>query len=366
LAAGETRVAALICVAVLVAGGLALEVDLPWEGEISLGYALVIAVAVLLPPVDALAVCGLSLALVLPARWRRRREVGAWTIAAVAAIAAQWLVRSFLPVVLWRDAYVLLETCVAGAAFLVVDLLLRGRRLQHVSALYASILCAAALLTLAYQRSSALALVAVVPLLVTKYSFERFSDARHTYSQTTQALSLLPEVAGLTPLGHGERTALYATALADELGIDAARAERLATAARLHHLGYISLHEPEVRTGPPDLVRIGELSAEVLRETGFLADIADLVRDAQDGGAPAESLDAAIIRVCSTLDDLAGDGFARPADPVAEVLRRHAGGFERTASIALLRLHDRRPDLIDDARAASRRLALAASGSHAH
>jgi hypothetical protein len=203
-----------------------------------------------------------------------------------------------------------------------------------------------------------------VPLLVTRYSFGRFTRARQTYAQTTQALSLLPEVAGLTPLGHGERTAVYAAALADELGFDAGEVDRLATAARLHHIGHISLHEPEERQGPIDAAELGRVSAELLRETGFLSNVAELVEQVQVDG-PAASLDAAVIRVASTLDDLIGEDDDA-GDPFTALLLHHRTGLDRTAAIALLRLHDERPGIVDDARAASRMLALAAGAAGAH
>jgi hypothetical protein len=266
------------------------------------------------------------------------------------------------------DLDLLVQVLAAGTAFLLVDLVVGRRQLRQAAPLYVTLLCAAALLAIAYRQSPVLSLVAAVPLLVTKYSFGRFSAARSTYAQTTQALSLLPEVAGLTPLGHGERTAVYSTALAELLGFDAAAVDRIATAARLHHIGYISLHEPEERTGPVDTAELGRLSRELLRETGFLADVAELVEEAQAGGGATGGLEAGIIRVCSTLDDLAdpgGIGDQPPTgDPFAAVLVRHGVGADRTAAIALLQLHERHPGIIDEARAASRILALVAAGEH--
>jgi hypothetical protein len=283
-----------------------------------------------------------------------------------AAIVGTHLVRLLGHADAATPAVVLLHVTVAGAAFLAADGWFERRSLQQVAPLYLTLLCAAALLAIAYRQTPVLALVAAVPLLVTKYSFGRFTDIRRTYAQTTQALSLLPEVAGLTPLGHGERTAVYAAALAGELGFDAMAIDRIATAARLHHLGHISLHEPEERTGPVDAHELRRVSGDLLRETGFLHDLAELVEFAQIGGGEAgPPLDAAVIRVCSTFDDLAENVVGVTGDPFAAVLAAHSRGTERTAAIALLRLHDVRPDLLDVARASSRQLALVASG-HGH
>jgi hypothetical protein len=331
---------------------------------------LVIALTVLVAPAPAAATVAVALLLTLPIRRKRLADLGSVALSAAVASGVQALLHLVVARSAEDDLAVLVEVALTGGAFLATDFVLRRRRGSQVWALYLTLLCAAALLAVAYERSPALSLVAVVPLLVTRYSFERFSRARQAYAQTTQALSLLPEVAGLTPLGHGERTAIYASALADELGFDPAAKARIATAARLHHIGYISLHEPEERTEPPDPGALGRVSGDLLRETGFLADLSELVEQAQEGSPPASGLDAAVIRVCSTLDDLAEAeamrGEATAPDPFTEVLRCHPGGAERTAAIALLRMHDRRPDIVEEARAASRILSLVASGESTH
>jgi hypothetical protein len=361
LATGHQRAAALAGAALVVTLGLLLEVDLPWGGQVPLGHAVLIAVAVLVEPYEAVAVAAVALAATAALR-SRPRELAAVAGGAVAAAATRFAVGTAFG---WSsvDARLLLDVGLVGTAYLAVDFAVWRRRFSLVAPVYVTLLCAAALLAVAFEQSPALSLVATVPLIVTKYSFGRLTQARQTYAQTTRALSLLPEVAGLTPLGHGERTAVYAAALADELGFDAAGADRVATAARLHHIGHISLHEPEERTGPLDTAELGRVSGELLRETGFLDDVADLVEQVQLGGDAVTTVEAAVIRVCSTLDDLAEDVHAGAAgDPFAALLARHPGGLERTTAIRLLALHDRRPELVDEARAASRILASVAAG----
>lgn len=358
---GRDHGATVVAAALIVVAGLLLEVDLPWGGRVPLGYAVHIAVAVLLAPIDTLVVTGLVLVVTAALRPRVQELLGI-AAAGAAAVAAAFVFGAVAGDAS-KDVEILLEVVVVGGAFLAVDLLLARRRLDQVAPLYVTLLCAAALLAVAYEHRAALALVAAVPLLVTRYSFGRFTRARQTYAQTTQALSLLPEVAGLTPLGHGERTAVYAAALADELGFDGAEIDRIATAARLHHIGHISLHEPEERQGPIDAAELGRVSAELLRETGFLSNVAELVEQVQVDGAA--SLEVAVIRVASTLDDLIGEDETA-GDPFSALLLHHRTGLERTAAIALLRLHDERPDIVEEARAASRMLALVAGAAAAH
>ena len=358
-------------VGIAIAGALLVDVELPMGGEVPLGSSPLIAVVTLLDGPHAGLVVAIVVAVLLPFRATaaagRRSLVAATALGAAVAIAATEALRWATPTANESaPAVALLHVAVAGASFLAVDAFVERRALRQVAPLYLTLMSAAALLAIAYRQSPALALVAAVPLLVTKYSFGRFTDIRRTYAQTTQALSLLPEVAGLTPLGHGERTSVYAAALADELGFDALAVDRIVTAARLHHLGHISLHEPEERTGPVDADELRRVSGDLLRETGFLHDLATLVELSQPGGDPTRTtLDAAVIRVCSTLDDLAENVVGSTGDPFAAVLAAHPTGTERTAAIALLRLHDTRPDLVDVARAASRELALVASG-HGH
>lgn len=354
---GHDRLATLAIAALIVGGASLLEVDLPWGGRVPLGYAALIAVAVLLAPIDSVTVAVAAILVVFPfrPRWRDLLPmIGGSGAAAVAAVGAEAALGAGS-----ADVVVLLEVVVVGVAFLGVDLAVGRRRLDQVAPLYVTLLCAAALLAVAYEQRAELAIVAAVPLLVTRYSFGRFAQARRTYAQTTQALSLLPEVAGLTPLGHGERTAVYAGALADALGFDPPAADRITTAARLHHIGYISLHEPEERDGPIDSSELGRVSAELLRETGFLSDVAELVEQVQLEDGPAATLDAAVIRVASTLDDVTAGG-AGGSDAAEALLRRHPVGLDRTAAIALLRLHDLRPEIVSEASDASRLLAMVA------
>ncbi len=205
---GRPHIAWLIVAVVATCAGLSLEVDLPWGGRVPLGYAVVIAVGVLVSPVEAVAVTGV--ALVAGAAWGRSLRS---TLAVAVGVAVASAARAVDLAVIGppsSDLGLLGQVAVVGTAFLAIDLLAGRRRLRQVGSLYVTILCAGALLAIAFDHEPALSLVAVVPLVVTKYSFGRLTDARSTYSQTTQALSLLPEVAGLTPLGHGERTAVYA------------------------------------------------------------------------------------------------------------------------------------------------------------
>ncbi|HEX7168944.1 MAG TPA: hypothetical protein VF230_18345, partial [Acidimicrobiales bacterium] len=332
--------AGVVGLVVAVAAGLALHVDLPWGGRLTLGHAVLIAlVARIDEPVGAIVIAGLGVVLALPS-WLEHAEEGSLLVrlggalsafaATVAAVGSRLVLDLVLPGDLDPDLHTMLYAGLTGVVFLAADHVARalvGRRfgersnLRQAWPLYVTLLCVAALIDVAMRRSVGLAFVAIVPLLVTRYAFQRYTTARVTYEQTAKALSLLPEVAGLTPLGHGERTASYVEAVAPDLGFDPPRTQQLATAARLHHIGHISLHEPEERDGPPDPAELATVSGEILQETGFLADLALLVGDCQPGGPPTTTLDGAVIRVCSTLDELVELDDA--TDPFANLVALH-------------------------------------------
>ncbi len=355
---GQFRLGVLVAVAVLGGVGLLVEVELPWGGRAPLGVAGVIATIVLVTPLEAVGV--LAVVALVFGPHRPLTDLGVVLAGGAAGGAALSLLAS-LVVLGDSDSAILGEVVLVGGVYLGVDLLLRDRPLRLVAGLYVTLLSAAALLAIAYTRSPALTPVAAVPLLVTRYSFGRLASARRTYAQTTQALSLLPEVAGLSPLGHGERTAVYASALGERMGLDLADLKRVTTAARLHHIGHISLDELDERSGPLDVAELRRVSGELLRGTGFLHDVADLVERSIGGPEDDPALDAAILRVCSTLDNLVESGTVR--DPFTELLRMHRTGTERTAAIALLALHDRRPEILEEARRSSSAFALAAAAS---
>lgn len=357
-AAGRPQAGGLIVLGVVVGLALGIDIDLPWGGKVPLGYTLLVASIVVVEPIEAVLVLT-SAALAIAADAGRRSILLTIAVGGVAATLTRIALVRAGPFG-GADLDVLSRTALIGGAFLGADLLLGRRHLQRVWPLYVTLLSAAALVAIASTKSPALGVVALVPLFVTKFSFGRFASARNTYAQTTQALSLLPEVAGLSPLGHGERTALYARAVAERSGLDLTSIDRVATAARLHHLGYISLHEQEERDGPPDVAELRRVSGELLRGTGFLSAIAEVVEDSQESDGVDPGMEAAIVQVCSAFDDASQ---SEPGtDPYAAVLARYPTGNRAAAARALSTLQERRPGLLAEGREASAVLAGAVSG----
>ena len=385
-------VATELAAAGAVLGGFWLiQVDLPDGGTVALGHALAIAFAVILPPVKFAVVMLAGLAFALPL-WATRAgvrirqpgparaglgSIGRAALQIVVAATAAAGVRSVLQLKNVRTTWPhgelgwLLVALAVGLAYVAVELprwRVKGQRramgpvtdVRDAVRVYAALLCSAALVVVAYKaRGVPAALLVSVPLLVTKVSFSRYAEARQVFDETVRALAILPEVSSLAPLGHGERSAQYAAALADHYSFDARRTEKLLTAARLHHIGLAfeeSLHdddtpidlgelEPWVPSHDPG---VGMAGAGVLRETGFLADVAELVQDG--ASASGGGLDAAIVRVASSFDDLIERYDGDTEGSSLALLCAWPSTPERPVALALLQRCATQPDLVTEAR----------------
>ncbi len=120
--------------------------------------------------------------------------------------------------------------------------------------------------------------VVFVPFGFAYLAFQRASVARVTYAQTITALARIPEVAGLSPAGHSERTARVAVAVAQELGMTPDQVREVEYAARMHDIGRITLNEPNIiKMGftEDDIARWG---AEIIGEAPYLRPVAELVK----------------------------------------------------------------------------------------
>jgi hypothetical protein len=363
--------AATAAISALVAVCLLVPVRVPWGGTVSVGGVPIIAAASLLPHPDAeasltAAILGAAVFLVC----RRPRVDAALTAARFAGSVAGAMGAAVLVDVLVRGHEPLLAVSIAASAGVVLGDLLVDRfapaspgRVEIRSALpvHLTLACAGILVAVAVDAVGvAMAAVAAFPLLITRFSFDRYAGATDTLDQTVQALGLVPELAGLAPLGHSERSAHYAGALARELGFDRATATRVVTATRLHHLGAV----PFDGGGGATPSEIASQGARILHESGLSSDVADLLAaanaDVLDAVAP--SLEAAVVRVASTFDDLVGDdphGADRGLSLVSGAAR---DPHSRRVTAALLELMATDAALVRDAVAAGDRFREAAVG----
>ena len=189
----------LAALTVVTVATLLLDVHLPQGGSLPLGYALLIALAYLLPGGDYLLVVLFSVLLSLPVLHRRKGAdvAGAigmrWLVSALAAGATTQLVGA-LGLGGDHNTGILVCVVLGGVAFLTADLLTARfsgvaseERVDASSAwpVYLTVLSAAALLALADRfehdgstGSPWMAAIALCPLLISRFSFERYAQAQ--------------------------------------------------------------------------------------------------------------------------------------------------------------------------------------------
>lgn len=157
------------------------------------------------------------------------------------------------------------------------------------------------------------------PLLAAWFAFEQVIAIRRTYDQTIVALSLVPELAGLTRPGHAARVAELSQKLGSDLGLSTDQLDALHSAVLLHHLGHLCLD-----FGDPSGIEIAERDvankgAEILRQTEELTPSAAIL-DGTDGSIASD-----ILRVASAYDEIS-NGDDALSDAAIESLH-HGPGF---------------------------------------
>jgi hypothetical protein len=255
---------------------------------------------------------------------------------------------------------------VAGDLAVVAFVPRRGLRIELQSALpvHLTLACAGTLIAVAVADVGvAMAAVAAFPLLITRFSFDRHAGATDTLEQTVQALGLVPELAGLVALGHSERAATYAVEIAHELDLDRSAVTRVVTATRLHHLGAVPFEaDDDAEDSPPR--EIAAQGARILREAGFPEDVADLLESANADTLDAEapSLEAAVVRVAATFDEIVGGDAGEADRGLALVTAAARDPHSRRAAAALMELVARDASIVHAAIAAGDQFREAAIG----
>jgi len=163
------------------------------------------------------------------------------------------------------------------------------------------------------------------PLLVTQGAFRKYAGIRATYLQTVRALSRVTEVGGYVEPGHSRRVSQLAVAVGRELGMSEPQLLELEYAALMHDIGQLSLRDPipggaTVLVDPAQARRIAELGAEVIKQTGVLHNVAEIVRRQCDSRAEAPPMASRIIKAANAYDDLVSGSTDR--DRAAAALER--------------------------------------------
>ncbi|SCK12471.1 HD-GYP domain, c-di-GMP phosphodiesterase class II (or its inactivated variant) [Streptomyces sp. WMMB 714] len=189
-----------------------------------------------------------------------------------------------------------------------------------------------------------------VPLLLTQFSFRRYSSVRETYRQTIASLARATEVAGYTPHGHARRVAALSCAVGRELGLIEPDLTVLEYAALMHDIGQLSLVDP-VEDGATahldtDLQRrIALLGGAVVRQTGVASEVAVVVERQADPFRD-QPLTARIVRTVNAYEDMVA-GKADMESSLRALERLRLGGahdYESRVVEALSRVVARGPE----------------------
>ena len=121
------------------------------------------------------------------------------------------------------------------------------------------------------------AMLFAIPLLAAWFSFDRLDAAAIAHRQTIEALAMAPEHAGLVNPGHSDRVARLSVAIGRHLGFERADIDRLETAARLHHLGVVTLDDPAFGAAPVPASTVAHVTADMMRGIESLAAAGDIV-----------------------------------------------------------------------------------------
>jgi hypothetical protein len=286
-------------------------------------------------------------------RSRGRGAVAAGrTFEALAAFAANDLARHVLP--RHPTSWVVARLLLTALAVVIVDLVPRPaprvRRLLATNGhlAYLALGSTGALMAVGIAGADGrslrlLGLLFAVPLLASWYSFERIDTIRRTASQTIRALSIVPERAGATAVGHAERVAALAVAVGREVGLQSDDLESLERAALLDHLGVVCLDDlPDGHLHASDAVR--RVTARMLRETGHLGVAADILAGVTtDEGV---RLAGQALRLASEVDGAADGIAARVPGAVEDIVSTPGRGYDLRLLAALERvvLIERRDD----------------------
>ncbi|MEW9532010.1 HD-GYP domain-containing protein [Microbispora sp. NPDC049125] len=213
----------------------------------------------------------------------------------------------------------------------------------------AAVAASGILLALASHSMDMTALPAfAAPLLVTQLAFRKYAGIRATYLQTVRALSRVTEVGGYVEPGHSRRVSQLSLAVGRELGMAEPQLLELEYAALMHDIGQLSLRDPipggaTVLADPAQAKRIAELGAEVIRKTGVLDGVAEVVRRQCEPVGDSPPLASRIIKAANAYDDLVGGSTDRDRAAAAlERLRLDGGAaYDPVVVEAMARVVDR-------------------------
>jgi hypothetical protein len=313
------------------------DVALPRGDSIGVSGALSAAAIVIFSPVwagVAVLTSALATSVLRMRRFRVRRLV---TVVlsrgtAIAAASGSWFLShsyapDFVGYVLVPAAFLLTEFVVAQTVSAVWTKRPLPRQLLGNMGAQAPLIAAqwsvSVLLLVTYGSMLEWSLIpAVALLLLMRQSYALYLNIRETYRTTVEVLVQAAEGQDERRLGHAERTAVIARAIAMKAGLSAQEVERISFAALLHDLGELAeqssveAEDPVTRASAASVVRGVEYFAKV----GPVLEVCDGVSESPP---EADDLRAAfIVALASDID----------AEYYPEVAEAHCGSALETVS----------------------------------
>ena len=191
-----------------------------------------------------------------------------------------------------------------------------------------------------------------MPYSFTHSALARYKGTKITYGQTIQALSQIPEVAGLSSRGHSVRTGHLARDIGRELGLHPDVVEDLEYAGYMHDIGRITLNEPAIlRAGFTD-VDIARWGSQIIAEAPHLEEVARIVgdqclpyRSPGEERNPEVSTTSKIIKVVSAYDQAVHELELPPIDALEQLHRGAAYEFDPEITSSLRRVLEFRGEI---------------------
>ena len=303
------------------------DISLPRGDSIGVSGALSAAAVILLGPLWAALICVGSVLVTHLSRHGtevKRRLVGA-VVARCAALFAASLTAFVLSqnLILYRS---LVDAALVAAAFLMTELIAAqfvaavgtgrpfGRLLRGNLRVQAPLLIAqwsaSVLLLITFEGMGAWSLIPVVALLfLMRQSYAMLLDIRELYRTTVEVLVEAAEGQDARRLGHAERTAAVARAIAMRVGLAANQVERISYAALLHDVDAIGSAPARVileegQDGP----LVSGSSSAVFDGVHFFDDVLPIIRvcdgDMKETTAPSDAdlLAGLIVALASDAD----------------------------------------------------------------
>lgn len=178
-------------------------------------------------------------------------------------------------------------------------------------------------------------LAAGLPYSFSHVAFGRYEGARRTYRQLISALSRIPEVAGLSPVGHAAGSAVLAADMARELGLHPDEVSEIEYGALLHDIGRITLNQAAPAWKQPTDAEVAEWSTEIVRELPNLERTWKMVQGtARPYRRPGEEADpevevgSQIIKVAGEFDRSIRSAGLRPVEALEVLYRGSAYDFD--------------------------------------